>query len=588
MKHILKILLPLAFLALYGCGTDDAGNTPPSFSAAIYDPTGNVSEKTISGDCDGMFVVIDCACAWTLNLTYPVGAPSGWCTVSGGSSPQTKDGNGKASVWVATVRNTASLSRTAVVEVNVGGTIVPLGITQSGTGVGPQPFTAALQGPSGNVSQISLGNTGVGVFVEIKCDGNWDLSVAYPEGGQSGWCAVDGGNTLSTRIGTGDAVVWIATAANTSQSERRATVTISAEGTDIPLTIIQERGGDPEPNPVLEAAFAAQSTIDWDYEGVSVNITSNTSWIVTFSYPSGTAPWCNTSNVNGGNNYSIWVSASQNLSSSPRTATIIVTAGSIVRNLTLTQSGKPSAPPPTGLYAGRYELPMIVDKDWFLEYTKGKFAMEYECSKKHSKWVAWKLYASCFGSSGRTNAWRQDSRIPTEYQAKDNDFPSGYDKGHMCSSGERTASKEMNQETFFYSNMSPQNSDLNQGIWLQLENYERDWAQVSGDTLYICCGGAITNDQPILKYSNGLAIPKYNFKVILRRKKNGAYNAIGFWFENKSYSQRTRDYFLSQRGTLVKSVDEIEQLTGIDFFYGLPADVQTRVEQEKNLGDWSW
>jgi len=56
--------------------------------------------------------------------------------------------------------------------------------------------------------------------------------------------------------------------------------------------------------------------------------------------------------------------------------------------------------------------------------------------------------------------------------------------------------------------MSPQKSSLNQGIWSQLESFEREWARQEGDTLYICCGGAITGGQPLTGYENGLAIPK--------------------------------------------------------------------------------
>lgn len=427
------------------------------------------------------------------------------------------------------------------------------------------------------------------------------MSIGYPEGADGGWSQIYQSPDPATIEGLGNDARWIAVDANPSASQRLAYITVLADGRDIVLTLTQRSADDPDDpdlddpdpddpdqdDPSLAIAFATSGQIAWDSDGVSVNVTSNTDWAVSFTYPTGTTPWCSTTTTNGSGDQSVWVGVPQNTLVSSRSATVTVTAGQLVRSLSLTQGGK-TPPNPPGFYAGRIELPLIVDQQWFLEYTLGQFAMEYDCSKKHSKWVAWQLHAGSFGSSGRTNAWRQDSRIPVQYQATDADFPSGYDKGHMCSSGERTASREMNQQTFFYSNMSPQNSGLNQGVWLQLENYEREWAQVSGDTLYICCGGAITNGLHILKYSNGLAIPKYNFKVILRKKKNGTYNAIGFWYENKDYGTRTKAYFNSIKSTLMKSVDEIEELTGLDFFHGLPADIQNRVEQEKNASDWSW
>lgn len=421
-----------------------------------------------------------------------------------------------------------------------------------------------------------------GLFVVIESVGDWVLSLSYPPGGASGWCTVQNNVSLN---GSGNKNVWIATTVNTGNNRRAATITVSGKDGEVKLELTQNGNGG-SATETLSASFTGSQPLAWDAAGISLAVTSNTSWNVSFSYPAGTPAWCSTAGNTGSGSQNVQINTTSNSSETLRSATVTLTSASSTKtvSLTLTQNGKGAAP----VLKGRWELPKIEDSAWFLEYTKGVFAMEYDISKKHSKWVAWPLYAGHFGNSGRTNAWQQDSRIPANARATDGDFPDGYDKGHMCSSGERTQSREMNEQTFFYSNMSPQKSDLNQGIWNQLELFERTWAQKAGDTLYICCGGAITNNQPIIRYSNDLAIPKYYFKVILRKRGANTWNAIGFWFENKDYSDRDKAYFLSQLNTLMKSVDEIEALTGLDFFYALPADIQTRVEAEKNKGDWNW
>jgi endonuclease G len=140
----------------------------------------------------------------------------------------------------------------------------------------------------------------------------------------------------------------------------------------------------------------------------------------------------------------------------------------------------------------------------------------------------------------------------------------------------------MNAQTFMYSNMSPQLGAFNGGIWGTLETKVRGWAGGS-DTLYICAGGTILKESDIISYTSpsSMAIPKYYFKVILRKKAaSGAYDAIGFWFEHKSYVGEA----LSSKH--VKTIDDIENLTGIDFFYLLPADVQTQVEAAFNPSAW--
>ena len=452
----------------------------------------------------------------------------------------------------------------------------------------PEPLMEAYFGTSGAIYQSNViieGNSD-GIFVVVKNTKEWKLVITYPQGDDGGWCMVREETELD---GTGEKGVWIATQPNTGGSDRKVFITVVGIKDIVPLILTQKHYGGGAVQTTLSATINRTMPIEWDATGFDISVVSNTNWNISFTYPVGIDPWCSVVDVNNSGNKNISVTVESNFSSEQRSAVISITSADKIVTLNISQSAtivEPLPPTPQPVVEWRRELPAIVDQQWFLEYTPGEFALEYDITKKHSKWVAWRLHEGDFGDQSRTNAWRQDDRIPAQYRAVAGDFPSGYDRGHMCPSGERTKSKEINQQTFYYSNMSPQRASLNQGVWNQLEMFERDWAQNRGDTLYICAGGAITNGQPIIGYENGLAIPKYNFKVILRKRGADTYHAIGFWFENKDYPARTKAYFLENLNTFIKSVDEIEALTGLDFFHIVPAAIQNMVEAQKNRGDW--
>jgi len=453
----------------------------------------------------------------------------------------------------------------------------------------PERLMEAYFGTSDAVypAEIVLEGNDNGVFVVIKNTKEWTLVVTYPEGDDGGWCTVKDDIELT---GAGDKSIWIALQPNTGGADRKVYITIVGIKDIIPLTLIQKHYGGGTVPTILSATINRSMPIEWDATGFDISVISNTDWNISFTYSDEEDPWCSIIDVNNSGNKTISITTAANFTSDPRSAVITITAAGREFTLNISQSATvidPLPPTPPPVVEWRLELPAIVDQQWFLEYSPAEFALEYDITKKHSKWVAWRLHEGDFGDSGRTDAWRQDDRIPAQYRAVAGDFPSGYDRGHMCPSGERTKSKDINRQTFYYSNMSPQRASLNQGVWNQLELFERDWAQNRGDTLYICSGGAITNNQPIIDYSNGLAIPKYNFKVILRKRGADTYHAIGFWFENKDYPSRTKAYFLENLDTFIKSVDEIEALTGLDFFHILAADIQDRVEAQKNRADWT-
>jgi endonuclease G len=351
-----------------------------------------------------------------------------------------------------------------------------------------------------------------------------------------------------------------------------------------------EKDDMPAPAPALEATLNGSADFKWNTPGRFLTITTAEAWTVTPTYPEG-APegWCTASVGSGTGNKNVWIATAAN-TGEIRQVTITVSTATERAEIVIVQYSTAEPPPDADTpaeVAGRFELPKVENERWLLAYAPGEFTMEYDTVKKHSKWVAWQLYKSHMGSSGRTDAWQFDPRIPSEFSpvrgsgSENNDF-SGYDRGHLCPSADRTQSKAMNAQTFMYSNMSPQIAAFNQGIWGVLEERIRTWAS-GQDTLYICAGGTVLKESDIMTYTtpSHMAVPKYYFKVILRKKAvTGAFDAIGFWFENRSYSGTPLS------SAQVKKIDDIEALTGIDFFHLLPEEIQTRVEAALTPSAW--
>jgi len=127
-------------------------------------------------------------------------------------------------------------------------------------------------------------------------------------------------------------------------------------------------------------------------------------------------------------------------------------------------------------------------------------------------------------------------------------------------------------------NICPQNGKLNGGDWNDLEVQCRTWAK-RYDRVYIVCGPIFRGDthKTIGRQRNRrITVPEAFYKVVLRTGKHPA--AIGFIYENNGSNQ--------PMGQAVRSVDEIEQLTGMDFFSALDDDIENRIEAKSNLSDW--
>lgn len=214
------------------------------------------------------------------------------------------------------------------------------------------------------------------------------------------------------------------------------------------------------------------------------------------------------------------------------------------------------------------------------------YCYEFNKSQLHSNWVAYRFdRVTRQRNVSRTDAWADDPSLPSQYRIGTGTF-SGYDRGHICPSADRLYSSDANKKTFYMSNMSPQLNSFNTGIWETMESAVRTKGQSAtfADTLYVVKGGLVSSGQ-MLGYVNRtggkrVAVPKYYFCAALQKKSN-TYNAIGFFFEHRSYATNEKKLSL-----YTMSIDELEEKTGIDFFHNLPDDIETQVEKSYSATLW--
>ncbi|WP_158277465.1 immunoglobulin domain-containing protein [Opitutus sp. ER46] len=143
---------------------------------------------------------------------------------------------------------------------------------------------------------------------------------------------------------------------------------------------------------------------------------------------------------------------------------------------------------------------------------RDQYVLDYNDTNFESNWVSWSLTSSDRGGTDRTDKFAADPLLPSGFTAIDqNGYKgSGYDRGHMCPSADRTTSVADNEATFFMTNMVPQTADNNQGVWNNFEGYCRDLAAAGNELLIISGPGGFGSS----KIASGVAIPGYTWKIV--------------------------------------------------------------------------
>jgi endonuclease G, mitochondrial len=219
---------------------------------------------------------------------------------------------------------------------------------------------------------------------------------------------------------------------------------------------------------------------------------------------------------------------------------------------------------------------------------KPQYALSFNRSRNIANWASWQLNESWMGKTKRQNNFRPDPDLPNGWiQVVTRDYSgSGFDRGHLVNSQDRTRSVEDNSATFLMTNIVPQAPDNNQEAWEKLETYSRDLAR-EGKELYIIAGGAGTTGEgskgTAISLKNKVTVPATMWKVILVMDDptkglagiSSNTRTIAVIMPNRQGRDRGWQEFCA-------SVEDVEKLTGYDFFSKVPRDIQKQIEVKKN------
>ena len=209
------------------------------------------------------------------------------------------------------------------------------------------------------------------------------------------------------------------------------------------------------------------------------------------------------------------------------------------------------------------------------------YVLRYRDTYEQADWVAYPLLENeVFGDAERDYAqFRPDpmvesgTALPTDYTR------SGYDRGHLAPAGDFKFSQRLMRESFYMSNVSPQAPQFNRGIWKELEEQVRAWAVRDGG-LYVVTGPVLRPGLPTIGKQNEVAVPEYFYKVILYCR-NPEIRIIAFLMRNEASDNSLKQF--------VVPVDEVEKMTGIDFFPKIPDPMEQELERtspRKAISQW--
>ena len=382
----------------------------------------------------------------------------------------------------------------------------------------------------------------------------------------------------------------------------------------------KDDGGDKESLATLVAEIVSSSTTT---NKISTQGPSGITFEATIVSQGGDAEWCSfdlnkqVSSAGGNVGDPAYLYLDKNNSDDDRTARIDVTyTNGYSTSLTLTQRaagfidydrswGEQPEYRSDDAYIYKTYYATFVSNQFFPGGKLRNYSVCYDVDRHISHWVAYPIFKKVYETPvlRRDNDFNYDPNdqlpvIPTRDQQYIGTGGNGrgygargYDRGHMLPQASRYNNYEPNRMTYYGTNMMPQNSTLNQNIWATLEGKVRGWGGLQTyDTLYVVTGAAFKSTKTIDNANGPIAVPSHCWKVLLRQRGNqnrqisqfkaDELKAIGFVFTNDDAGAAT------SIESAVRSVKEIEELTGFKFFRNLDPAVADAVKSQKNLADW--
>ena len=206
------------------------------------------------------------------------------------------------------------------------------------------------------------------------------------------------------------------------------------------------------------------------------------------------------------------------------------------------------------------------------------FMLSYSEHFEQAEWVGYLLKKEHLTYDVRKRPYFiEDPKVKTKSADWRNYKGSGYDRGHLCPAGDRRFSKQAYNETFYTSNISPQDKYFNAGIWNRLELQIRQWTKKYG-TLVVFTGGVL--EKGLIEIGEeDVDVPKYFYKVVARGDIDNL-KLIGFLMEGVESKKPLEQFTVS--------IDEIEKLTGINFFEKLENEIEAKLEREVVTKNWKF
>ena len=382
----------------------------------------------------------------------------------------------------------------------------------------------------------------------------------------------------------------------------------------------KEDGGEKESLATLVAETVSSSTTT---NKISTQGPSGITFEATIVSQGGDAEWCSfdlnkqVSSAGGNVGDPAYLYLDKNNSDDDRTARIDVTyTNGYSTSLTLTQRaagfidydrswGEQPEYRSDDAYIYKTYYATFVSNQFFPGGKLRNYSVCYDVDRHISHWVAYPIFKKVYETPvlSRVNDFNYDPNdqlpvIPTRDQQYIGTGGNGrgygargYDRGHMLPQASRYNNYEPNRMTYYGTNMMPQNSTLNKNIWASLEGKVRGWGGLQTyDTLYVVTGAAFKSTKTIDNANGPIAVPSHCWKVLLCQRGNqnrqisqfkaDELKAIGFVFTNDDAGAAT------SIESAVRSVKEIEELTGFKFFRNLDPAVADAVKSQKNLADW--
>lgn len=229
---------------------------------------------------------------------------------------------------------------------------------------------------------------------------------------------------------------------------------------------------------------------------------------------------------------------------------------------------------------GGYELPVSTEDRPEIRLNQYGYTVSYNPGLCIPNWVAWELNSDrLVERESRNDRFVPNPALDVSLAVTTDEYKgSGWDRGHMCPAGDNRWHWRAMDESFYMTNICPQNHNLNRGDWKELEEACRRWA--AAEPVYIVCG-PVLYETPKYGYIGNrfrIRIPDAFFKVVLTGIRGGSPRAIGFLFANEAGNRRLEKY--------ARTVDEIERMTSLDFFPELPDETESRVEAAFCLDEW--